>query len=692
MPNLLRSNWPAKLDKSIKLGSRSTGYPVYCATTATKYLSAHIGNRGETAKLRRMIRISELTLQRGPLRLLENAELTLHPGHKVGLIGANGAGKSSLFALLRGKLHPDAGDCALPANWRIAHMRQEIDAPNQSAIDYVLDGDTHLRAIQQQLAKAEELHDGAEFGRLHAELDSADAYTADARARKLLAGLGFLEEQMENQVNSFSGGWRMRLNLAQALMCPSDLLLLDEPTNHLDLDAILWLEGWLQSYPGTLLLISHDRDFLDAVVSHIVHVDQQKLTLYRGGYTAFERARAERIMQQQQAFEKQQAQRAHMEDFIRRFKAKASKAKQAQSRVKALERMEELSAAHFDSPFNFVFREADKVSTPLLDLDQATLGYSTEQAILSKVKLQLVPGARIALLGPNGAGKSTLIKSIMNDLPLLAGKLTCGENLVIGYFAQHQLDSLDPKASPLLHVQRIAPTEREQILRDFLGGFDFRGKRCDEPVVNFSGGEKARLALALIAWGKPNLLLLDEPTNHLDLEMRQALSMALQDFSGALLLVSHDRHLIKSTVDDLYLVAEGRVQEFEGDLEDYSKWLSDYRLRQLQPSISSNEVSADKTDKRAQRQAAAALRQQLAPLRKQADQLEKQLDTLHKKLTALETVLADNSLYEQAQKEQLKQHLSTQSELLQQQAQLEETWLNSLEELEALQSKLEANL
>ncbi len=381
-----------------------------------------------------------------------------------------------------------------------------------------------------------------------------------------------------------------------------------------------------------------------------------------------------------------------MEDFIRRFKAKASKAKQAQSRVKALERMEELSAAHFDSPFNFVFREADKVSSPLLDLDQATLGYSTEQAILSKVKLQLVPGARIALLGPNGAGKSTLIKSIMNDLPLLAGKLTSGENLVIGYFAQHQLDSLDPKASPLLHVQRIAPTEREQVLRDFLGGFDFRGKRCDEPVLNFSGGEKARLALALIAWGKPNLLLLDEPTNHLDLEMRQALSMALQDFSGALLLVSHDRHLIKSTVDDLYLVAEGRVQEFEGDLEDYSKWLSEYRLRQLQPSISSNEGSADKTDKRAQRQAAAALRQQLAPLRKHADKLEKQLDTIQKELTALETVLADNSLYEQAQKDQLKQHLSKQSELLQQQAQLEETWLNSLEELEALQSELEANL
>ena len=639
-----------------------------------------------------MIRISELTLQRGPLRLLENAELTLHPGHKVGLIGANGAGKSSLFALLRGKLHPDAGECALPANWRIAHMRQEIDAPDRSAIDYVLDGDTYLRDIQQRLAIAEQQQDDAQLGQLHSELDSADAYTADARARKLLAGLGFLEEQMDNQVNSFSGGWRMRVNLAQALMCPSDLLLLDEPTNHLDLDAILWLEGWLQSYQGTLLLISHDRDFLDAVVNHVVHVEQQKLVLYRGGYTAFERARAERMMQQQQAYEKQQAQRAHMEDFIRRFKAKASKAKQAQSRVKALESMEELSAAHFDSPFDFVFRESDKVSTPLLDLSEANLGYSAEKPILTKVNLQLVPGARIALLGPNGAGKSTLIKSIMNDLPLLSGKLTSGENLVVGYFAQHQLDSLDAKASPLLHLQRIAKDEREQVLRDFLGGFDFRGKRCDEPVLNFSGGEKARLALALIAWGKPNLLLLDEPTNHLDLEMRHALSMALQDFSGALLLVSHDRHLIKSTVDDLYLVADGCVKEFPGELEDYSKWLSDYRLRQ-QASVASEVVdNADKVDRKAQRQAAAEMRKKLAPLRKQADTQEKQLDKIHNELQDLETVLADNSLYEQAQKDLLKQHLAKQTNLLQQQAELEEVWMESLEELEALQSELEANI
>jgi ATP-binding cassette subfamily F protein 3 len=635
-----------------------------------------------------MIRISELTLQRGPLRLLENAELTLHPGHKVGLIGANGAGKSSLFSLLRGELHPDAGDCLLPMNWRIAHMRQEIDAPDRNAIDYVLDGDSHLRNIQQQLAKAEQRQDGVELGRLYSELDNADAYTSDARARKLLAGLGFLEEQMENQVNSFSGGWRMRLNLAQALMCSSDLLLLDEPTNHLDLDAILWLEGWLQNYPGTLLLISHDRDFLDAVVSHIVHINQQKLTLYRGGYTAFERACAERIMQQQQAHEKQRAQRAHMEDFIRRFKAKASKARQAQSRIKALERMEELAPAHFDSPFDFIFREADKVSTPLLNLNEAALGYHAEQPILSNVKLQLVPGARIALLGPNGAGKSTLIKSIMGDLPLLAGQLTCSENLVIGYFAQHQLDSLDSEASPLLHFQRIAQDEREQVLRNFLGGFNFRGKRCDEPVLNFSGGEKARLALALIAWGKPNLLLLDEPTNHLDLEMRQALSIALQDFSGALLLVSHDRHLIKSTMDELYLVAEGQVQEFSGDLEDYSKWLSDYRLRQ---HPNSNVVAAipDKVDRRAQRQAAAALRKQLAPLRKHTDTLEKQLDNIQKELQTLEIILANHSLYDPPQKEQLKQYLSKQTNLLQKQVKLEETWLNNLEKLELLQSELE---
>ena len=635
-----------------------------------------------------MIRLQNLILQRGPQRLLEGAELTLHPGQKVGLVGANGAGKSSLFALLLGEFTPDGGDCQIPPDWRIAHMRQEVDTLDRLAVDYVLDGDAELRRVQAALHAAEAAHDGTALARLHVELDNADGYTADARARKLLAGLGFANEQMDLPVSSFSGGWRMRLNLAQALMCPSDLLLLDEPTNHLDLDAILWLEAWLKGYPGTLMLISHDRDFLDEVVGHVVHVEQRKLTLYRGGYSAFERARAERLAQQQQAFEKQQAQREHMEDFIRRFKAKASKARQAQSRIKALERLEELAPAHIDSPFDFAFREADKVSSPLLDLAEGSLGYAEKQ-VLSQVKLQLVPGARIGLLGPNGAGKSTLIKTLANELQPLGGRLQRGENLVIGYFAQHQLDALDAKASPLLHLQRIAPGEREQVLRDFLGGFDFRGNRCDEPVLRFSGGEKARLALALIAWGKPNLLLLDEPTNHLDLEMRLALTLALQDFEGAVMVVSHDRHLLKSTTDEFLLVADGRVVAFDGDLEDYARWLIDYRARQ-QPA-SATESSADKTDKRAMRQAAAALRQQLAPLKRQADKLEKDLAAVQEQLSVLEQRLGDAALYEAARKEELRELLARQAELKAREGDLEESWLVALESLETLQAQLEAS-
>ena len=635
-----------------------------------------------------MIRLQNLTLQRGPPRLLEGAELTLHPGQKVGLVGANGAGKSSLFALLLGEFTPDGGDCQIPPDWRIAHMRQEVDTLDRLAVDYVLDGDAELRRVQAALHAAEAAHDGTALARLHVELDNADGYTADARARKLLAGLGFANEQMDLPVSSFSGGWRMRLNLAQALMCPSDLLLLDEPTNHLDLDAILWLEAWLKGYPGTLMLISHDRDFLDEVVGHVVHVEQRKLTLYRGGYSAFERARAERLAQQQQAFEKQQAQREHMEDFIRRFKAKASKARQAQSRIKALERLEELAPAHIDSPFDFAFREADKVSSPLLDLAEGSLGYAEKQ-VLSQVKLLLVPGARIGLLGPNGAGKSTLIKTLANELQPLGGRLQRGENLVIGYFAQHQLDALDAKASPLLHLQRIAPGEREQVLRDFLGGFDFRGNRCDEPVLRFSGGEKARLALALIAWGKPNLLLLDEPTNHLDLEMRLALTLALQDFEGAVMVVSHDRHLLKSTTDEFLLVADGRVVAFDGDLEDYVRWLIDYRARQ-QPA-SATESSADKTDKRAMRQAAAALRQQLAPLKRQADKLEKDLAAVQEQLSVLEQRLGDAALYEAARKEELRELLARQAELKAHEGDLEESWLVALESLETLQAQLEAS-
>ncbi len=634
-----------------------------------------------------MIRLTNLTLQRGPQRLLDGAEMTLHAGHKAGLIGANGAGKSSLFALLRGELSPDGGDCRLPADWRIAHMRQEVDTLDRLAVDYVLDGDHRLRQVQAALEVAEQAQDGSALARLHSELESADGYTADARARKLLAGLGFSNEQMERRVGDFSGGWRMRLNLAQALMCPSDLLLLDEPTNHLDLDAILWLEDWLKGYPGTLLLISHDRDFLDAVVDHVVHVEQCKLNLYRGGYSAFERTRAERLAQQQQAFEKQQARRAHMEKYIARFRAQATKARQAQSRIKALERMEELSAAHVDSPFDFSFRESEKISSPLLDLSEGQLGYG-DKVILEKVKLQLVPGARIGLLGPNGAGKSTLIKNLVGELAPLGGRLVRGENLAVGYFAQHQLDSLDDKASPLLHLQRLALGEREQTLRDFLGGFDFHGNRVDEPVVNFSGGEKARLALALIAWERPNLLLLDEPTNHLDLEMRLALTMALQEFAGAVVVVSHDRHLLKSTTDDFLLVADGKVQAFDGDLDDYSRWLIDYRQRHA--PVSTTAGNPDKTDKKAQRQAAATLRQQLAPHKRAAEKLENELGQVHGQLAEVETALGDSGLYDASRKEQLRELLARQSTLKQREGELEEAWMEALETLETLQAELEA--
>lgn len=634
-----------------------------------------------------MIRLTHLTLQRGPLRLLEDADLTLHPGQKVGLIGANGAGKSSLFSLLRNELAQDAGECQLPPDWRIAHMRQEIETLDRCAIDYVLDGDVRLREIQQALLSAEQTEDGAAVARWHNELDNVDGYSADARGRKLLAGLGFSNKQMERPVSDFSGGWRMRLNLAQALMCPSDLLLLDEPTNHLDLDAILWLEEWLNSYPGTLILISHDRDFLDAIVDHIVHLDSRRLTLYRGNYSAFERIRAERLAQQQQAYEKQQAQRAHIEHFISRFKAKATKARQAQSRIKALERLEELAPAHVDSPFDFHFRESDKQSNPLIALDQAQMGYDGH-AVLRQVKLRLEPGARIGLLGPNGAGKSTLIKTLAGKLPLQSGQMQRGENLAIGYFAQHQLDALDNKASPLLHLQRIAPSEREQTLRDFLGGFDFRGHRADEAVERFSGGEKARLALALIAWQKPNLLLLDEPTNHLDLEMRQALTMALQTFSGAVIVVSHDRHLLKSTTDEFLLVTDGAVGVFDGDLDDYAQWLNTYRSRASSAAGPNTAAAVSRSDRKAQRQLAAALRQQLAPHKQEAQRLENALGELHQRLSDLEQQLADSGLYEAARKEELRTLLNEQADLKTRENALEEQWLQALETLETMQLQL----
>jgi len=527
-----------------------------------------------------VIQFRKLCLARGTRVLFSDASLQIHPGWRVGLTGANGSGKSSLFALLRGDLHQDRGELEIPPGWVIAHVAQETPALACSALDYVLDGDAELRAVEGALAEAEAAHDGARIGELHARLGEIDGYAAPARAAALLDGLGFSQADLTRPVADFSGGWRMRLNLAQALMCRSDLLLLDEPTNHLDLDAVIWLEQWLSAYRGTLVLISHDRDFLDACVSHVLYIEQQRVTLYTGGYSDFERQRAERLAQQQAMYERQQRQIAHMEDYVRRFRAKATKARQAQSRIKALERMERVAAAHVDSPFTFSFRPAPPAPDPLLQIEGGAVGYG-ERAVLSDLRLQLRPGERVGLLGRNGAGKSTLVKLLANQLKLSAGTRREGKGLVTGYFAQHQLETLRPEESPLQHLLRLDPQAREQELRDYLGGFDFRGDGvggtstpATAPCGPFSGGEKTRLALALLIWSRPNLLLLDEPTNHLDLEMRHALTLALQDFDGAMVLVSHDRALLRATCDRFVLVDGGVAREFDGDLDDYRDWLA----------------------------------------------------------------------------------------------------------------------
>ncbi|WP_432471285.1 ATP-binding cassette domain-containing protein [Amphritea sp. HPY] len=634
-----------------------------------------------------MIQLNQLSLQRGTLRLLDKAQLTIHANQKVGIIGANGVGKSSLFKLIMGQLQPDEGDLLLPSNLTISHMAQEVADSDRKALDYILDGDHRLRRIQQQLAKAEQNDNHHLIGSLHAELDAIDGYSAESRAHLLLNGLGFVTGDAERPVKTFSGGWRIRLNLAQALMCHSDILLLDEPTNHLDLDATIWLEQWLRSYPGTLLLISHDRDFLDAVTSHIVHMHQQKTDLYKGSYSDFEKRRAERLAQQQSMFEKQQTRIAEIESFVRRFKAKATKAKQAQSRVKELERMEQLSPAHVDSPFTFSFQASAKISFPLLSLDKADLGY--DQTILSQVGLTLSPGDRIGLLGPNGAGKSTLIKSLTADLNLLKGERKSGEHLKIGYFAQHQLEALDLEASPTLHIKRMSPKATDQEIRNYLGSFDFNGDRALEPVKLFSGGEKARVALALIAWQKPNLLLMDEPTNHLDLEVRHALTLALQSFEGALILVSHDRHLLRNTVDQFLLVANGKAELFKGDMDDYQQWLSSQRREQNQPQqIERENRSLSAADKKEQKRLEAERRAQLRPLKKAIEKLETAQEKLTQQQQQIETLLSDNSIYGEANKEQLKQLLQQQAETQQQAEEVEMDWLDKMEQLEELEAQI----
>lgn len=622
-----------------------------------------------------MIELESISIQRGGKPLLQHADLRIHPGDKVALVGANGSGKSSLFALLRGELDSESGRVAIPAEWRIAHMAQEVPTSQRSALDYVLDGDLALREVESALAAQP---DGAELARLHERLDALDGYTAPARAAQLLHGLGFAESDTTRPVNAFSGGWRLRLNLAQCLMCPSDLMLLDEPTNHLDLDATLWLEQWLARYPGTLVLISHDRDFIDALCNQVVHIEQHKLWRYRGHYSDFERQRAERMAQQQAAWEQQQRQREHMQRFIERFRAKATKARQAQSRVKALERMAELAPAHIDSPFTFSFPPPRAQSDPLLNLSQASLGYA-DAPILGGVNLSVHPGSRIALLGANGAGKSTLLKALAGQLQPLSGQRTEGANLALGYFSQHQLEALDLDASPVQHLQRLSPTTREQSIRDFLGSFNFRGEQADATVAPFSGGEKARLALAIVVWQQPNLLLLDEPTNHLDLDMCQALTQALQDFEGALVLVSHDRHLVRHCADELLLVADGRVEAFDGDLDDYRQWLlSRERTR------GDTAVAPASGERKAARQQAANRREQLRPLQQEIRRIERELERQQQALAGIEARLADPALYDAAQKETLQALLREQGTLRGTIEPLEEAWLAAQEQLEGL--------
>jgi ATP-binding cassette subfamily F protein 3 len=605
--------------------------------------------------------------------LLEAASMNVHPGQKVGLIGPNGSGKSSLFALVRGELHADSGEVSMPPRWVLSHVAQETPAVERPALDFVMDGDQELREVEAAMADAH----GEDLAHVMAHYDQIGGYQAKARAQTLLAGLGFDEPAQARHVASFSGGWRMRLNLARALMCRSDLLLLDEPTNHLDLDAVLWLEDWLTAFPGAVVLITHDREFLDAVAGEIVHVENRRLTAYTGNYSAFELQRAERLAQQQSTFEKQKRTIEHLEAFINRFKAKATKARQAQSRMKALEKMERVAPAHVDSPFTFAFRPPVEKPRQLFTLEEAAVGYG-DRRVVAGIEWSVLPGDAIGLLGPNGAGKSTLLKSIVGTLPLLEGELHRAQGLRIGYFAQHQVDQLRLDESALWHLGRLATGEREQTLRDFLGGFDFRGDMVMQKVASFSGGEKARLALALIVWQRPNLLLLDEPTNHLDIDMREALAEALVDFEGALIVVAHDRHLLASATDQWMLVADGRVAPFEGDLDDYKEWAKRYRAR-ASGAGREEPVQAAGVSRKDERRAEAEVRQRLAqarkPFEKKLAAIEAELEPLAVESREAEAWLASGEAYEEANRERLQSMLRRRGEIAERIATLEEDWL-----------------
>ena len=638
-----------------------------------------------------MIRWTGLWLRRGVKLLLEDVSAVVHPGEKVGLIGANGSGKSTLFAMMRGALQPDQGDFSIPGSWRVAHVAQETAASDSSALEFVIDGDKHLRELEAAMSHSADPDDHA-LAELHMAYGDAGGYTATSRGEALLLGLGFTLEQTKQPVVTFSGGWRMRLQLAQALMAPSDLLLLDEPTNHLDLDAIVWLEQWLRRYEGTLVVISHDREFLDAVCGVTLALEHRKLVRWTGNYTAYELQRAERIRLAQSAFGKQQRDLAHLQSFVDRFKAKASKAKQAQSRVKAMERMTLLSPVTESSPFTFKFRAPLSSPDPMLILEDVDCGYGTK-TVVHDIDLRLTAGERIGLLGANGQGKSTVIKTIAGTLERIGGTMTAGKGLSIGYFAQHQIDMLDMDASPLLQLQRAAiasnangAAPREQELRNYLGSFDFHGEMATSSVAPFSGGEKARLALALIIWTRPNLLLLDEPTNHLDLETREALTLALAQFEGALILVSHDRALLRATTDRFLLVDGGTCTDYDGDLDDYRAW--SLKKTSASGKVAATPVvaapaavakSAAEPKPREQRKADAASRgavaQQRKPIEQRIRRIETKLADAEAAKTKIDAVLASPDLYDDAHREQLKQALIDQAYLVRDIEQLEAEWL-----------------
>lgn len=632
-----------------------------------------------------MIIFSSIQIRRGVNLLLDKATAKINPGQKVGLVGKNGSGKSTLFSLIKGEISTDAGEVSIPSQWQLSWVDQETPALDISAIDYVIDGDREYRSLEKQLAIANEKNDGNEIALLHSKLEDIDGWSIQARAATLLDGLGFSQEQIYLPVKSFSGGWRMRLNLAQALMCRSDLLLLDEPTNHLDLDAVMWLEKWLKNYNGTLILISHDRDFLDPLVNKIIHIEQQKLFEYTGNYSSFENQRTVKLAQQQSLYENQQHKIAHLQSYIDRFRVKATKARQAQSRLKMLERMEKIAPAHVDNPFQFSFRPAEALPSPLITMENIVAGYG-DKIVLNNIKLNLVPGSRIGLLGRNGAGKSTLIKVLAGELQPKSGHILLAKDVQLGYFAQHQLEYLRADESPLWHLSQIAdPKHTEQELRNYLGGFDFRGDKVKEAVKTFSGGEKARLVLALIVWQRPNLLLLDEPTNHLDLDMRQALTEALIDFEGAIVVVSHDRHLLRSTTDEFYLVHDQLVEPFNGDLEDYQKWLNNDQKDNKKPEteiITPPIENLSAQDKKELKRKEAEFRAQIQPLKKALQQTENRIEQIRSSLDAVEQQLVDPQLYDSQNKTKLTDLLLKQNQLKIDLDTQEKDWLDIQEQLD----------